>query len=115
MEAELESLFVNFQRGASMQMVLTEMVHSQPLTPAVIEISIGDGFVNNNIHQQHSRATHMQFYWVRDIVRQGQFLVYWMDGENNMAYYFTNHHPTSRYRLKRSIYLVPTVDASKFA
>ena len=91
MEAELESLFVNFQRGASMQMVLTEMVHSQPLTPAVIEISIGDGFVNNNIHQQHSRATHMQFYWVRDIVRQGQFLVYWMAGEHNLADYFTKH------------------------
>ena len=42
----------------------------------------------------------MQFYWFRDRVIQGKFLVYWMAGEHNLAYYFTKHHPTSHHWLK---------------
>ena len=29
----------------------------------------------------------MKIYWVRDIVRQGKYLVYWMVGEHNLADY----------------------------
>ena len=57
----------------------------------------------------------MCFYWVRNRVRKGKFLVYWMSGEHNLADYFTKHHPTRHYRSQQSIYLVPTLDASKYA
>ena len=47
----------------------------------------------------------MRFYWVRDRVKQGQFIVYWKKGSENDADYFTKHHPPAHHRLKRSRYL----------
>ena len=38
-----------------------------------------------------------------------------MSVEHNVADYFTKNHPTSHHRSQRSIYLVPTADASKYA
>ena len=78
-------------------MVLIEMVHAQPPTPSVTDSTTGEVFVNNNIRQRCSRAIDMRFYWVRDRVRQGKFMVYWMAIEHNLAEYFTNHHPTSHH------------------
>ena len=91
------------------------MGHSQPPTPAVMDSATGDGFFNDNIPQRRSRAIDMCFYWVIDRVRRGQFLVYWMAVEHNLADYFTKHHPTSHHQSQQGIYLVPTVDASKYA
>ena len=86
-------------------MALTEMSHDQPPTPAVTDRSTGDGFVNNNICKLQSRAIDMQFYWFRDRVIQGKFLVYWMAGEHNLPYYFTKNHPTSHHWLKRGAHI----------
>ena len=88
--------------------------HSHPTTQAVMDSSTGDRFVDDNICQSHSRAIDMRFYWVRDRVRQGQFLVYCMVGEHNLADYFTKHHSTSHNWAQRSTYLVPTADTSKY-
>ena len=75
-----------------MRMALIEMGHSQPPTPAVTDSSTIDVFFNANICQRRSRAIDLRFYWVREKVRQGKFLVYWMAGEHNLADYFTKHH-----------------------
>ena len=80
-----------------MHMALIEMVHAQPPTPAVTYSATGDGFFNEKSRQRRSRAIGMHFYWVRDRVRQGQFLMCWMAGENNLADYSTKHHPTSNH------------------
>ena len=51
-ESEIGSLFVNCQRGALTHIVLIEMGHDQPPTPAVTDSATGDGFVNDNILQR---------------------------------------------------------------
>ena len=48
----------------------------------------------------------MRFYWIRDRVRQGHFLVHWRKGNDNLADYHTKHHSPSHHRLKRSQYLL---------
>ena len=78
-------------------MDLIEMGHAQPSTPAVTYSATGDGFDNDNIRQRRSRSIDMRFYWVRDRVRQGKFLVYWIAGKHILADYFTKHHPTSHH------------------
>ena len=98
-----------------MRMALIEMVHAHAPTPSVTDRATGDVFINDNIQQRHSRAINMRFYWVRDKFRQGQFIVYWMAGENNLSDYFTKHHPTSHHRSQRSIYIVTAADARKYA
>ena len=115
MEAELGALFVNCQRGAALRISLEEMGHHQPPTPVVTDSATSDGFVNDNIRQRKSRAIDMRFYWVRDRVRQGHYIVYRERGKDNLADYFTKHHPTKRHRTIRGTYLVPTADSSKHA
>ena len=97
MESELVSFFFNYHRGAATRMALIDMGHAQPPNPEVMDSTTGDGFFNDNIRQRRSRAIYIRFYWVRDRVRQGKFLVYQMDVEHNIADYFTKHHPTSHH------------------
>ena len=35
----------------------------------------------------------MQFYWIKERVKQKDFFVYWKPGSQNMGDYFTKHHP----------------------
>ena len=98
-----------------MHMALIEMGHTQPPTSEVMDSSTWYRFVIDNIYQRCSRAIDMRFYWVRDRFRQGQFMVYWMAGEHNMEDYFTNRNPNSHHQSYHSTYLIPTLDASKYA
>ena len=97
MEAELEALFVNCQRGVATRMALMDMGHAQPPTPEVTNSATEVVFVNDNIRQRNSRSIDMRFYLAIYRVKQGQFLVYWMAVEKNMEDCFTKHHPTSHH------------------
>jgi hypothetical protein len=55
----------------------------------------------------------MRFYWIRDRVRQGHFIVYWAKGLDNYADYNSKHHPASHHRVMRPVYLhVPQSEAN---
>ena len=56
----------------------------------------------------------MIFYWVRDIVIQGKFIVYLVSVEQNMEDYFINNHPEKHHFAIRNTYLVPTADTIKY-
>jgi hypothetical protein len=47
----------------------------------------------------------MRFYWVKDRIKQGEFLIYWRRGIDNLADYFTKHHPAAHHRRMRALYL----------
>jgi hypothetical protein len=48
----------------------------------------------------------MRFYWIRDRVAQGHFVVHWSQGSDNLTDYFTKHHSPSHHRLMGSRYLL---------
>jgi hypothetical protein len=107
-EAEIGALFVNAQDGTVLRTTLIELGHPQPPTPLQSDNSTATGIVNASIRQRRSKAIDMRFYWVRDRVNQGHFLVYWRPGTENLADYFTKHHPTAHHRLVRNTFLHPT-------
>ena len=107
--------FVNFQQGTEIIIALTEIDHIQPPTIAMTYNVIGYLFGNDNILQRRSRAIDMRFHLVRDRFRQVQFLVYWVEGENNITGKFTKQYPTIHNFFKQSTYIVPTSDSSKYA
>eukprot|EP00957_Ditylum_brightwellii_P143847 10960626-Ditylum_brightwellii.AAC.1 len=74
------------------------MGHPQPPTPIQVDKAVAHGIVNNNIRQRKSKVIDMRFYWVRDRVKQKQFIVYWEPGSNNKVDYFTKHHPSEHHR-----------------
>jgi hypothetical protein len=114
-EAEVGALFINCTEATAIRTTLTEMGHPQPPTPMKTDNSTATGIINNTMKQRRTRAMDMRFYWVRDRVQQQQFIVYWAPGKDNLADYFTKHHPASHHRLMRNVYLKPTPDDSKQA
>ena len=69
---------------------------------------VTDNLAANNIandigKQKRSKAIDMRFYWVKDRVKQGQFHIFWMPGDTNLADYWTKHHPPAHHRAMRPI------------
>jgi hypothetical protein len=105
-EAELGALFHNGKDAAWLRTTLADMGHPQPPTPMQTDNSCAAGIANDTVKQRRSKAIDMRFYWVRDRVKQGQFVVHWRRGADNLADYFTKHHSPAHHRLMRSRYLL---------
>ena len=104
-EAELGALFYNAKEGCTIRNILEDLGHKQPPTPIQADNACAVGIANESIKLKRSKAMDMRFYWVRDRVKQGQFIVYWKKGSENDADYFTKHPPAAHHRLKRSRYI----------
>jgi hypothetical protein len=105
-EAKIGALFVNGQEALPIRVTLDELGHTQPATPMQTGNSTAAGFANDTIKQKRSKAIDMRFYWIKDRVRQNQFLVYWRPGPENLGDYHTKHHPPSHHRRMRLTYLL---------
>ena len=113
-EAELGALFYNGKEGAALRTTLADMGHPQPATPLQTDNACAAGIINDTVKQRRSKAVDMRFYWIRDRVRQGEFLVFWRRGSDNDADYFTKHHSPSHHRKLRHRYLhVPSSIAAR--
>ena len=104
-EAELAALFHNGKESCPIRTTLEELGHPQPPTAIQTDNSTACGIANDSVKQKKSKAMDMRFYWLRDRVRQGQFLIFWKKGKLNKADYFTKHHPASHHKAIRSSYL----------
>jgi hypothetical protein len=105
-EAELGALFFNGKEAAMLRTTLEDMGHPQPATPIQTDNACAAGISNGTVKQRRSKAMDMRFYWVRDRVQQGQFLIHWRRGTDNLADYFTKHHSPAHHRYIRSRYLL---------
>ena len=59
--------------------------------------------INNTIKQKRSKAIDVHFDWLRDRVQQGHFHIFWDSGKNNLADFYTKHHPPSYHKRNRPI------------
>ena len=104
-EAEFGALFYNAKDGCMLRNILIDMGHPQPATPVQADNSCAVGLANNTVKQKRSKAIDMRFYWIRDRIKNGQFIIYWRKGKENDADYFTKHHQPAHHRRMRSRYL----------
>jgi hypothetical protein len=51
------------------------------------------------------KAMGMHFHWLQCCKAQGQFRYYWRPGPQNLADYFTKHHPASHHKANRPTFL----------
>jgi len=106
-KAKVGALFVNGREAIPLRNTLIKLGHLQPPTPILTDNSTAAGFANNTIKQKLSKAMDMRFYWIKDQVEQGQFLVYWRPGSENLGDFFTKHHLPSHHHLMRPFFLNP--------
>ena len=104
-EAEIGALFVNGQEAIILRTTLEEVGHMQPPTPIKTDNSIASGIANKSIRQRRSRSMDMRFYWVRDRVQQGKFIIYWGPSKDNRGDLYTKHRPSAYCRLHRRVAL----------
>ena len=88
-EAKVAALFHNSKDGIMIRNTLIEMGHPQPPTPVQTDNSFAKGFENRRVKQRRSKSINMQFYWIQNWVKQGQFYINWQKGIENMADCFT--------------------------
>jgi hypothetical protein len=105
-EAESGAAFFNAKEGVPLRTCLAEMGHPQPSTPLQVDNNCAVGIANRTVKQRRSKAMDMRFYWLQDRTAQEQFHIFWRKGSDNLADYFTKHHPPLHHRRMRSKYLL---------
>jgi hypothetical protein len=96
-EAELGALFINAKTAVSMRTMLEELGHPQTQTLMQTDNSTAHALLTNKILPKALKAMDMCFYWLRCRDAQGQFRYYWRPGTQNLADYWTKHHPASHH------------------
>jgi hypothetical protein len=118
-EVETGALFYNCKEATVLRTTLEDMGHPQPATPVQTDNSCAAGIANDTVKQRRSKAMDMRFYWVRDRVKTGEFIIHWRRGTDNLADYFTKHHSPAHHRLMRSRYLLdlhrPAANATSYS
>ncbi len=100
-EAELGTLFINTQTAVSIRQTLIELGHPQPCTLMQTDNATAHALLANKILPKALKAMDMCFHWLRCRNTQGQFRYYWRLGTQNLADYFTKHHPETHHKSVR--------------
>lgn len=104
-ETEYGALYKGCHEAAPLRATLATLGYPQGPTPIQCDNECAVGLANNTIKEKRSKAIDMRFHWVRDRVRQGQFVVYWRPGPDNLADYFTKEHPIRHFRSMRQFFV----------
>jgi hypothetical protein len=100
-EAKLGTLFINAKMAVSMQHMLKEMGHPQTCTPIQTGNSTAHALLTNKILPKSLKAMDMRFHWLHCREAQDQYRFYWRPGTQNLADYWTKHHPASHHKAFR--------------
>jgi hypothetical protein len=94
-EAEYAALFAAGQHAASLRTTLADMGYPQEPTIIMCDntSAIGIAIATDSIKQKRSKAVGMRLYWIRDRVRQNQFIIAYIPTQQNLADYFTKNSP----------------------
>jgi hypothetical protein len=84
-EADLGAVFHNARDCIPLRTALQEMGHPQAATPIQTDNACAAGIANETVKQRRSKAIDMRFYWIRDRINQGQFIIHWRAGKDNLA------------------------------
>jgi hypothetical protein len=97
-EAELGALFINAKTAVSIRQTLIELGHPQPRTPMQTDNATAHALLTNKILPKALKAVDMRLHWLWCRNAQGQFRCYWRPGTQNLADYFTKHHPATHHK-----------------
>ena len=108
-ESKAGAVFVSCQIDVSLRETLIEMGHPQSAIPVHIDHRNTVGVINETFRQRRSKSVNIRFYQILDRVHQKQFRIFWGKRSENLADYFTKHHPPTHHRKIRSTYLLNSI------
>ncbi len=98
-EAKLGALFIKAKTAVSLQRTIKEMGHLQTCTPIKTDYSTAHALLTNKIMPKALKTMSMRFHWMRCCKAQDQYCFYWRPGTQNLADYWTKHHPASHHKV----------------
>jgi hypothetical protein len=93
-----------------MHHTLEELSLPQPPTPMQTDNKTSTDLLTNKIMPKALKAMDMPFHWLQCCKALGQFRCYWRPVTQNLADYFTMHHPASHHKANRPTFLTPRED-----
>jgi hypothetical protein len=88
-ESEYAGVFSNTQIGTDERNCLASLGYPQPPTVVFCDNECAVGLANSTVRAKKSKSIDMRFDWIRDRVKQLQFLVEFIPGALNLADFFT--------------------------
>ena len=114
-EAEYGAVFTVGQQAVWCRTILNALGHIQPPTVIYTDNECAVGLASDSVKIRRSRTIDNRFHWVRDRVRQGQFIVKWISGANILADFFTKPLAVHRHQtLMHHIVYVPIASCNHF-
>ena len=92
-EAEYAALFQAGQEGSWLRNILSSLGYPQPPTVILCDNKCAVGIALDTIKPKRTKSIDMRYHWIRDRVRQGQYVVTWRQGTDNLADFFTKPLP----------------------
>jgi hypothetical protein len=99
--SRLGALFINAKTAVSIRQTLIKLGHPQPLTLMQTDNAMAHTLLTNKILPIAFKAMDMHFHWLWCRNAQGKFCYYWRPGTQNLADYFTKHHPATHHKSVR--------------
>ena len=84
-EIEVGTSYINGQDAIPVRQALEEMGNPQPHTPMQVDNTFDVGFANGTVKQKISKAIDMRFYCIQNHAKQGQFIIYWRPGTQDLV------------------------------
>ena len=97
-ESEYAGVFAAARIATDERAILENFGHPQPPTPLYCDNECAVGIANSSVTQKMSKSLDMRLHWVRDRVKQGQFVVQHLPGLQNIADFFTKALPVARHK-----------------
>ena len=106
-EAETGGIFIGGQQAYPIITALSELNHPQSAKGNRISTdnSTAKVVLTANLRQKLSKAFDMQYWWIKDRIKQRQFELVWEPGKENRAEYFTKHFPPKHHLIQCQIFL----------
>jgi hypothetical protein len=96
-EAELGAAFQNAQKAAQFRNTLTELGYPQQATTLLVDNTVAEGLANDTINARRSKSMDVRFFWLRDRVHKGEFLIQHLPGQWNISDFFTKPLPRDKF------------------
>ena len=93
--------------------MLTALGHPQHIIPIKTDNSTAEAFSNSTLKEKRSKAWDMRLYWLQDRTTNKEFKIYWSQGNNNLADYYTKHFSPTYHQQIRPTYILKGHNMSK--
>jgi hypothetical protein len=96
-EAELGAAFQNAQKASQFRNTLTELGYPQQATTLLVDNTVAEGLAMDTINARRSKSMDVRFFWLRDRVQKGEFIIRHLPGKWNISDFFTKPLPRDKF------------------